>query len=293
MTMRDSIAGLLQQGDSCLRAVSDSARRDAEILMGAVLERDRTYLYAYGDRLLDDTARDVFAYYLQRRLQGEPVAYIIGKREFWSLLLNVNDSTLIPRADTEVLVETALQYCQQEQAYVLDLGTGTGAVALALAIENPHWQIDAVDMQAAAVELAALNVRQLQLNNVHVYQSDWFSRVRMDSCVPSASFDLIVSNPPYIDADDPHLQQGDVRFEPRSALVANDQGFSELFAIAQQARNFLAGDGWLMLEHGYQQAEKLREYLRSLDYTDVKTLSDFGGNERVTIGKIHAGKNAA
>ncbi len=279
-----SIAESLRHGDDFLRAGSDSPRRDAEILLGAVLERDRAYLYAYGEQALDDTARDLFEHYLQRRAEGEPVAYILGKREFWSLLLTVNDSTLIPRADTETLVENALLLCQRRDAHVLDLGTGTGAIALALAVEHPDWQVEAVDVQEEAVDLAVLNAAQLQLQNVSVYRSDWFSAI-----APEARFDLIVSNPPYIDSADPHLLRGDVRFEPRTALVAGDKGYAALFVIAHQARSFLKEGGWLLLEHGYQQAERVRNFLRDSGYDDIRTFTDFGGNDRVTAARWHAG----
>lgn len=286
MKAHNTIADNLLRAATSLQVTSENAKRDAEILLSAVLECDRSFLYAYSERELDDTALDLFVHYVDRRLQGEPVAYIIGRREFWSLLLSVNDSTLIPRADTEVLVETALQLCERKEAAVLDLGTGSGAVALALAMENPLWHIDAVDIEDEAVELAELNARQLSITNVSIYQSDWFSRVRQETNVPQATFDLIVSNPPYVAADDPHLQVGDLRFEPRSALVAADGGYEALFTIAREAKPFLKEGGWLMLEHGYQQAKKTQDVLRELGYCEVQTFVDLGGNERVTVGKF-------
>jgi release factor glutamine methyltransferase len=281
----DSIAQHLHCAAENLRDVCENPRRDAEVLMGAVLACDRAYLFAYSDRVIDETARDIFQHYVERRKEGEPVAYIIGKREFWSLLLEVNDSTLIPRPDTEILVETALQRCIKAQATVLDLGTGTGAIALALASEKPGWQIEAVDFHADAVALATLNANNLALNNVGIYQSNWFEEVRANTRVLDACFDLIISNPPYIAATDPHLARGDVRFEPHSALIAADDGYADLFFIAGQARNFLCDNGLLLLEHGFEQAEKMRNYLQQLGYVDVQTVSDYGGNDRVAIAR--------
>ena len=281
----DSIAHHLHCAAENLRDVSEDSRRDAEVLLGAVLARDRAYLFAYSDRIIDETARDIFQHYIERRKEGEPVAYIIGKREFWSLLLEVNDSTLIPRPDTEILVETALQRCVKEQATVLDLGTGTGAIALALASEKPGWHIEAVDLHADAVALATLNANNLALNHVRIYQSHWFAEVRANTLVPDARFDLIISNPPYIAATDPHLARGDVRFEPHSALIAEHDGYADLFFIAEHARNFLCDNGFLLLEHGFEQAEKMRHYLQRLGYVDVQTVSDYGGNDRVAVAR--------
>ena len=281
----DSIAYHLHGAAENLRDVSENPRRDAEVLLGAVLACDRAYLFAYSDRAMDETAHDIFQHYIERRKRGEPVAYIIGKREFWSLLLEVNDSTLIPRPDTEMLVETTLQRCVKERATVLDLGTGTGAIALALASEKPGWHIEAVDLHADAVALATLNANNLALNNVRIYQSNWFAEVRANTLAPDARFDLIISNPPYIAATDPHLARGDVRFEPHSALIAADDGYADLFFIAEHARDFLCDNALLLLEHGFEQADKMRNYLQQLGYVAVQTVSDYGGNDRVAVAR--------
>ena len=281
----DSIAHQLHCASEILRDISEDPRRDAEVLLGAVLACDRTYLFAYSERVIDKAACDVFQHYIERRKEGEPVAYITGKREFWSLLLDVNNSTLIPRPDTEMLVETALQRCTKERMAVLDLGTGTGAIALALASEKPSWHIEAVDLHANAVALATLNATNLALNNVRIYQSHWFAEVRANTLVPDARFDLIIGNPPYIAATDPHLTCGDVRFEPHTSLIAADDGYADLFAIAEQARDFFCDNGLLLLEHGFQQAERMRNYLRQLGYVDVQTISDYGGNDRVAAAR--------
>lgn len=283
----DTIADYLRLAADDLRGSGcEEARRDAEVLLCAVLECNRAWLYAYGDHYLDKTARDLFCHYVALRSKGEPVAYILGQREFWSLMLLVNDSTLIPRPDTEILVEQALQRgADMDIAYVLDLGTGSGAIALALAHEKPLWQVDAVDVSTDAVELAARNAERLDLSNVNVYCSDWFSSVRENTAAPDARFHLVVSNPPYIAADDPHLVAGDLRFEPHTALVAADDGYADLFLLARHAREFLRQDGWLLLEHGFGQGDRLRQYLCQQGYSDVQTVTDYGGNERVTSGR--------
>ncbi|HQQ61995.1 MAG TPA: peptide chain release factor N(5)-glutamine methyltransferase [Pseudomonadales bacterium] len=285
MKAHHSIAENLAVAARYLQETCEDARRDAEILLCAVLECERTYLYAHGEKKLGETEADLFRHYLERRHAGEPVAYIIGRREFWSLLLAVNESTLIPRHDTEILVETALALCKRESARVLDLGTGSGAIALALAVENPQWQIDAVDVQEDAVALAQWNARQLGIANVNIYRSDWFSAVPAVTSVQAMCFDMIVSNPPYIDAGDPHLALGDLRYEPHTALVAADRGYADLFTIAREAKKYLCSDGWLLLEHGFQQAGDLRIYLHDAGYHEVQTFADLGGNDRVTIGR--------
>lgn len=279
MSSPHAIEVLLEQATSLLLAMSDSARLDAEVLLADVLQKNRAYLYAYGDVELDPAALHLFLQYVERRKNGEPIAHITGQREFWSLSLAVNASTLIPRPDTEVLVETALRVCDKKNAQVLDLGTGTGAIALALAHEQPQWRIDAVDRQLQAVALAKQNAQNLQLHNVRVYESDWFSAVE-----ENARFDIIVSNPPYIAASDKHLCEGDVRFEPRSALVADEEGFADLFFIAHTAKKYLAENAVLLLEHGFEQGEHLRNYLSQCGYVAVKTENDYNNNARVTWG---------
>lgn len=280
-----SIAENLAYATQCLQDVGEDARRDVEILLCTVLECDRSHLYAYSEKIMGETESDMFLHYVERRRAGEPIAYVIGCREFWSLMLAVNESTLIPRHDTEILVETALALCKKEQARVMDLGTGSGAIALALAVENPQWQIDAVDIQQDAVELAQLNAKQLGITNVNIYQSDWFASVPAVMSSQENGFDMIVSNPPYIDADDPHLARGDLRYEPHTALIAGDNGYADLFAIVCDAVSYLRNDGWLLLEHGFQQASDVRMCLQDNGYVDVQTFTDLGGNDRVTVGR--------
>ena len=257
---------------------SPTAKLDAEVLLSHVLGVDRVYLLTWPERLLSNSEWQTMQALVAQRANGIPVAYLIGQREFWSLPLQVNNSTLIPRPDTEVLVETALQLSLPPAARVLDLGTGTGAIALALKSSQPQWQVTAVDRERAAVTLAQHNANSLKLA-VAVIQSDWFA------ALPEPQFDLIVSNPPYIDGDDPHLQQGDVRFEPTTALVAAQQGLADLFHIIDTAPLFLAPAGWLVLEHGWQQGAAVRSQLTRQGYQQVTTVCDYANLERVTIGQ--------
>lgn len=257
---------------------SPTAKLDAEVLLSHVLGVERVYLLTWPERLLSNSEWQTMQALVAQRTNGIPVAYLIGQREFWSLPLQVNNSTLIPRPDTEVLVETALQLSLPPAARVLDLGTGTGAIALALKSSQPQWQVTAVDRERAAVTLAQHNANSLKLA-VAVIQSDWFA------ALPEQQFDLIVSNPPYIDGDDPHLQQGDVRFEPTTALVAAQQGLADLFHIIDTAPLFLAPAGWLVLEHGWQQGAAVRSQLTRQGYQQVTTVCDYANLERVTIGQ--------
>lgn len=276
--MPDTVGACLRRAAGELEAVSPSARLDAEVLLAHCLGQSRTWLYTWSDRALSASQCAAFAALLARRRQGEPVAYITGVREFWSLPLEVGPATLIPRPDTERLVELVLELPLPAAARVLDLGTGTGAIALALASERPGWQVLAVDLAPAAVALAERNRARLGCRNVTVQQSDWFD------AVTATDVDVIVSNPPYIDATDPHLLQGDVRFEPRSALVAGAAGLADIRLIATQGLRHLRAGGWLLVEHGYQQGEAVRGIFRAAGFGQVCTRRDCGGNERVTMG---------
>ncbi|WP_260515905.1 peptide chain release factor N(5)-glutamine methyltransferase [Serratia fonticola] len=258
---------------------SDSAKRDAEILLGFVTGRARTYLLAFGETPLTAEQAEQLTVLLARRERGEPVAYLVGEREFWSLPLSVSPATLIPRPDTECLVELALERLPATPCAILDLGTGTGAIALALASERPDCQLTGIDLQPEAVALAQHNAQKLAINNARFLQGSWFTPVA------GQKFALIASNPPYIDEADPHLGQGDVRFEPCSALVAADQGLADLAAIVQQAADYLEPQGWLLLEHGWQQGESVRTLLNAAGFIAVATHRDYGGNDRVTLGQ--------
>jgi len=257
----------------------DSPKRDAEILLGFVTGKTRSWLIAFDDTVLTAEQLTQLEALIARRATGEPIAHLTGEREFWSLPLRVSAATLIPRPDTEILVEQALARLPAVPASLLDLGTGTGAVALALASERPDCRVVGVDRIDEAVALAQDNAERLQLTNSHFLRSDWFSALE------TQRFDMIVSNPPYIDAEDQHLLQGDVRFEPLSALVAEDSGLADIKQIAAEAQTYLQPGGWLLLEHGWQQATAVREILRHHQFLQVETCQDYGGNDRVTVGQ--------
>ncbi|WP_252274193.1 peptide chain release factor N(5)-glutamine methyltransferase [Pseudomonas subflava] len=271
-----SIQSLL---DSTALPASPSARLDVELLLAAALGKPRSYLRTWPEHEPSAEQLAVFAAMLERRRGGEPVAYILGHQGFWSLDLEVAPHTLIPRPDTELLVETALQLAPATPRRVLDLGTGTGAIALALASERGGWRVTGVDRIVDAVALAERNRQRLGLSNAEFRQSSWFE------ALAGERFDLIVSNPPYIAADDRHLGEGDVRFEPMSALVAGADGLDDIRQIVAQAPRHLDTDGWLLLEHGYDQAEAVRELLRAAGFSAVRSRRDLGGHERISLGQ--------
>ncbi|MBK0018103.1 peptide chain release factor N(5)-glutamine methyltransferase [Kosakonia cowanii] len=268
----------LREAVSQLQA-SESPRRDAEILLGFVTGKARTFILAFGETPLTGEQQEQLAALLARRVRGEPVAHLIGEREFWSLPLFVSPATLIPRPDTECLVEQALARLPAAPCRILDLGTGTGAIALALACERPDCQVTAVDLIPDAVALAQRNADHLGIRNIEIVQSRWFSALE------GQQFSLIVSNPPYIDAQDPHLAQGDVRFEPLSALVAADNGLADLHTLIKEAPRYLLPQGWLLLEHGWQQGAAVREIFARYGWQQVETCRDYGDNERLTLGR--------
>lgn len=284
-----TIAQCLQRASE-LESISDSSRLDIELLLCYTLQKNRTWLFTWPEKTLTPDQQQLFEKYFQRRKSGEPVAHILGQREFWSLPLAVNNSTLIPRPDTELLVEMLLnlfaQDTPQQARRCLDLGTGTGAIILAVASEKPQWDLLGVDMSLDAVALAEQNRVALGFEHVQIHQSNWFESI------PAQTFDVIVSNPPYIDPQDPHLTQGDVRFEPLSALIADNNGLADIEWIIAQSGNYLAAQGWLLLEHGYDQGQAVRNLLRECGFMHIETHRDYGGNERVTMGRKSVAKCA-
>jgi len=275
--------------DQWLRAAAarlgtDSARLDAELLLGHVMQHSRAALFArLRDELADETLLKAEAL-LKRRDRGEPIAYITGTREFWMMPLKVTSAVLVPRPETECLVEFALARLPEDRALaLLDLGTGSGAIALALARERPHACVLAIDASDAALAVAEDNARALKLANMRCLHSDWFAAID-----PGLRFDLIASNPPYVAGHDPHLQQGDLRYEPRMALTPGGDGLSAIRRISADARAYLKPDGWLLFEHGFDQGAAVRTILERDGYSEVRTERDMEDRDRVTLGRLVA-----
>ncbi len=257
----------------------DGARRDAEVLLCQALGKGRSYLYAWPEADVEPQAAATYRAWLKERARGVPVAYLLGRREFWSLDLLVNDATLIPRPDTEALVALALSLSMPREARVLDLGTGTGAIAIALAKERPAWSITAVDASAEALAVARENADRCNVSQLRFLEGSWFEPLGEER------FDLVVSNPPYVAPGDPCLREGDLRFEPQSALVAGEDGYADLDAIITSAPRYLSPDAFLLLEHGTSQGAGVRERLAAAGFGAVATHRDLAGHERVSMGQ--------
>jgi release factor glutamine methyltransferase len=268
-------------------APAGESRREAEILLGYVLDRDRAWLAAHDTDPLPRELAARFRALWSRRLAGEPVAYLTGRRGFWTLDLSVTADVLIPRPETELLVETALARIPADAAWDLaDLGTGSGAIALALARERPACRVLATDRSAEALAVARANARRHDIRNVDFREGDWWAPLE------GLRLDLIVSNPPYVPAADPHLSRGDVRFEPRGALASGPEGLDDLRSIIAGAPDHLHPGGALLLEHGYDQGGAVRALLRAAGFTDVRTWRDLNGHERVSGGcSVASGKS--
>lgn len=275
-----TIQTVLQQAKQQLAIFQPSAQLEAELLLGLCLQQSRSYLMTWPEQQLDSIQLATFNQLIQRRLSGEPIAYITGQREFWSLDLAVSPATLIPRPETELLVEQALHLIPAQQTMRLaDLGTGSGCIAVAIASERPRCSITAIDNSEAALAIARHNAARHDLHNVAFVCNDWLAGL------DAPPFDLIVSNPPYVAAQDPHLQQGDLPFEPCSALIAGHDGLAAFRDIASQARNYLKPGGWLLLEHGYDQAEAVMTLLQQTGYADVQGYSDLAANPRLMLAR--------
>jgi release factor glutamine methyltransferase len=272
-TVKDALA----QGYAALKEM-ESAQIDAEILLCHILKKTRSYLYAHGEIQLTPLQLMEYQHFISKKIAGMPTAYLIGKREFWSLDLRVTPDTLIPRPETEYLVEAVLKHlADKPNASLLDLGTGSGAIALALASEQPGWQILATDKSEAALAVAKENASALKLNNVSFLQSDWFSNL------PNKQFDAILSNPPYIAKHDSHLQQNGLPFEPQEALVASQDGLADLFHLIEHAPDYLKPGGALFLEHGYDQASRLKQQFIQCGYQQIQFVQDAQHHDRVAI----------
>ena len=276
--MADRIKHLLAMAREKL-ADSPSARFDAEILMAHVLESKRSFLYANPELELPYGRSEAFKKLVRQRAAGQPVAYLTGSAEFWSLPLRITPAVLIPRPDTESLVEAALSRIPPQADWrIADLGTGSGAVALAIATERPKCEVHATDISRACIEIARDNANRLGLGHVHLHCGSWLEPLR-------GKFHVIVSNPPYIDADDPHLAQGDLRYEPRQALTPGADGMSAIRVITRHAGDLLVKGGWLMFEHGWHQASATAAVMKDAGFDRIETFRDLQDHERVTVGQ--------
>lgn len=251
---------------------------EARVLLQWVLECNHAWLISHQQTLLTPHQFALYQKYLVRRISGEPIAYLIGHKEFYGLRIQVSPATLIPRSDTELLVEQALQHIPDYASlHVADLGTGSGAIAVALAFHRPHSKLTAVDNSEAALAVAKQNASRHQLRNIDFVQSDWFTGLT------ERQFDIIVSNPPYIASDDHHVQQGDLRFEPLQALVSGEDGLQAIRQILAHARSHLKPHGKVLLEHGWDQAHQIQTYANSLGYHKVSVFQDIAGRDRVSV----------
>lgn len=271
----DSVGELLTRAAARLES-----RRDAEILLGLALERPRAWLLAHGDAIVNPAEDERFEALVEQRGAGVPIAYLTGLREFYGREFEVDENVLIPRPETEHLVELALGLDLPEDARVADIGTGSGCIILTLAAERPGWHCVGTEISERALEVAARNRARLAVERVELLRGDLLAPLA------GRRFDLIISNPPYVAEGDPHLARGDVRFEPDVALVARGDGFAVLRRLVEHTRALLVPGGWLALEHGYDQAEAVRELFAQSGYTDTRSIPDLAGIERVTVGKV-------
>ena len=264
-----------------LKPVSESALLDTELILSHVLDKSRGYLRAHSEEKISETAYSAFKTLLDRRRQGEPVAYIIGKKAFWDFELSVNESVLVPRPETEFLVELCLAKLKNDSGSkrIADLGTGSGAIAIAIALANSDWQVHATDISEDALAVARDNAQSLDVNNIVFHQGSWCDGL------PAEKFDLILANPPYVAFGDKHLEEGDLPFEPSVALAVEESGFGALNSIMNKASEYLKKDSWLLMEHGYNQQAQLIKNLNELGYEKVAGYKDFAGIDRIVEAK--------
>ena len=272
-----NIQQTLQHASQQLTGTTDSPQLDAQILLAHALQKTRAHLFAWPEQNVDDAAQKNFQHLLAQRIKGHPIAHLIAQREFWSLNLNVTADTLIPRPETELLVEHILQLLPATPQRVADLGTGSGAIALALASERPLWQITATDQSTAALDVARNNAKKFKLKNIKFIAGDWFTPLSKQH------YNAIISNPPYIADNDAHLTQGDLRFEPVSALSSGADGLEDIRHITQHAMDYLLPDGLLMIEHGYDQMLQMKILFEKNDFINITQLFDLNNNPRATL----------
>lgn len=271
---------MLEEAASTLASCSDSALLDAELLLCLILDKQRSYLRAWPDKQLQTEQINRFLTLIKERQKGVPIAYITGNREFWSRDFHVTPDVLIPRPETELLIELSLRLIPEHKPFrIIDLGTGSGIIAITLAAERPRLNASATDFSLAALRIARINAKRHHVNNIQFHQSDWLDNI------PDTKFNLIISNPPYIPEDDSHLQQGDIRFEPQTALCAAEQGLRDIKIITGTARKHLEPGGHLLIEHGYNQQERVQTIFKEFHYVNVQTYADLSGQPRVTYGQ--------
>ncbi len=264
-----------------LATATDAPTLEAEVLLAHVLGRERSFLYTRPEHMPSTAQIAEFQSLIEQRRQGQPISYLTGEREFWSLPLKVGPATLIPRPETEHLVEIALRLDLPCDARIADLGTGCGAVALALASERPDWDILASDRSDAALAVARANAARLGLEHIQFVHSDWFGALG-----PHAPFDLVVANPPYVAVGDPHLDWGDLRFEPRQALISGTDGLDDIRRITSTAPGYLKAGGWLWLEHASQQTDQIAHLLQGAGFDRQEPQRDLAGQERQSGGRL-------
>ena len=278
--MPNTIAQCLRQATEQLQSSSDSARLDAEVLLAHLLQKERIYFLTWPEEELSVSMQQQYQALINRRQKGEPIAYITGFQEFWSLRLKVTPDTLIPRPDTEILVQTALEHIPEAKDYsIADLGTGSGAIALAIAVERPLCHITGVDQSEAAVLIARENATRLGIHNVRFERGNWLDTFA------DQSLDMILSNPPYVAEKDPHMSEGDVRFEPVTALLAGPEGMAAYDIILPEAKRCLKQGGYLLLEHGYDQQARLLMRLQQQGFVKTCGIKDYASHDRVVIGQ--------
>jgi release factor glutamine methyltransferase len=276
-----NIQQALKQANHDLIDSSSSATLDAQILLTHILHCNSAHLLAWPDKELDPEQTASYQSLIKQRQAGKPVAHLTGLREFWSLDFFVNDSTLIPRPETETLVEFVLnKFADKKSLKLIDMGTGTGAIAISIATEKPDWEITASDISTEALKLAKKNSENHKLINTRFIQSNWFENIKQKN------FDIIISNPPYIAENDPHLQQGDVRFEPQRALTSGETGMDDIKHLCQHAKNYLVQNGWLIVEHGYDQEKPVFDCFLEHGFIQIEQSTDLLGHTRMTAGKI-------
>lgn len=279
--MTDTIKNLLATAIPKFARIGDTPRLDAEILLASALDKPRSYLISHPDTIVEPAAGDTYASMVARRASGEPVAYILGYQEFWSLRFDVCDAVLIPRPETETLVSCALDIIPEHEPWrMADLGTGSGAIALAIASERPHCEVIATDISTAALAMAQENARRHKLTHVQFCQGQWYA------ALDEGSLEMIVSNPPYVSENDPHLDAPSMQFEPRSALIAPANGLRYLREIIEGAPTRLTQGGWLLLEHGAEQADFVAQLMAAEGFKNVATQNDLAGHPRVTFGHL-------